>query len=323
MTRLAPTRKIAALLAIGVLTVSTAACGSSDTPAPTASGQRDAVKAGVIAIVDVAPIYLGKQQGFFSKRNIDLTLETAQGGSAIVPAVVAGQYQFGFSNVVSLMLAQSRKVPIKVVANGVNSTGSPQADFGGLVVKNPAITSAKQLEGKKVATNALKNIVDTSVKDIVKKAGGDPSKVSFAELAFPDMAGQLDAGNVDAIFVVEPFLSAAKAKGWKVIGTYADVDPNLCVALYFTSTQLLTTNPDLVKRFTDAMQESLAYADSHPDDVRAVLGSYTQITEEVRKALTLPKWPAAINSDAVAKLGDLSVTYGLLTAKPDLGALLP
>jgi len=310
---------IAALL---LASLSLTACGE-DEPSTTQPGKNDQVKAGVIAIVDVAPIYLGKQQGFFTKHKIDLTLETAQGGSAIVPNVVSGQWQFGFSNVVSLLLAQSRNVPIKVVANGNNATGDPKADFGGVVVKDPAITSAKQLEGKKVATNALKNIVDTTVKELVKKDGGDPAKVNFVELAFPDMGAQLEAGNVDAIFVVEPFLSAAKAKGWKVIGSYADVDPNLCVALYFTSKELIGKNPDLVKRFTAAMNESLAYADSHPDEVRAVLGTYTQITEAVRKGLTLPKWPSAINRDAITKLADLSVTYGLLPSKPDVGALLP
>ena len=318
------TRRFAALLLAAALAAATTACGGSSTPPSSPpSGQPDKVNVGVIAIVDVAPIYLGKQQGFFSKRSIDLNLQTAQGGAAIVPAVVSGQYQFGFSNVVSLLLAQSRQLPIRVVSNGNNSTGVPTADFGGIVVKDPSITSPKGLEGKKVATNTLKNIVDTSVKEVVKKDGGDPNKVSFVELPFPDMAAAMDAGRVDAIFVVEPFLAAAKAKGWKQIASYADVDPNLCVALYFTSVQLATSNPDLVKRFTDAMKESLAYADTHPDEVRAVLGTYTQISEEVRKNLTLPKWPAEINRDAVARLGDLAVEYGLMTAKPDLGTLLP
>jgi NitT/TauT family transport system substrate-binding protein len=316
------TRHRIALLLATVLVASTAACGGSSPTTPPA-GQPDTVKAGVIAIVDVAPIYLGKQKGFFSARDIDLTLETAQGGAAIVPAVVANQYQFGFSNVISLLVAQSRQVPVKVVSNGNNSTGVPGADFGGVVVKDPAITSAKGLEGKRVATNTLKNIVDTSVKEIVRKDGGDPTKVSFVELAFPDMAAALDAGRVDAIFVVEPFFSAAKAKGWKVIGSYADVDPNLCVALYFTSTQLAASNPDLVRRFTEAMKESLAYADSHGDEVRQVLSTYTQISEDVRKNLTLPKWNAEINRDAVTKLGDLAVADGLMTGKPDLTALLP
>jgi NitT/TauT family transport system substrate-binding protein len=316
-------RFAASISAVLLASLSLTACGDDEPATAPPPGQNDQVKAGVIAIVDVAPIYLGKQQGIFAKHQIDLTLETAQGGSAIVPNVVSGQWQFGFSNVVSLLLAQSRNVPIKVVANGNNATGDPKKDFGGIVVKDPAITSPKMLEGKKVATNALKNIVDTTVKELVKKDGGDPAKVNFVELAFPDMAAQLDAGNVDAIFVVEPFLTSALAKGWKVIGTYADVDPNLCVALYFTSKELIGKNPDLVKRFTDAMTESLAYADSHPDEVRAVLGTYTQITEQVRKDLTLPKFPSAINKDAVNKLADLSFTYGLLPSKPTVDDLLP
>ena len=204
-----------------------------------------------------------------------------------------------------------------------NSTGDPAKDFGGIVVKDTSITSAKQLEGKKVATNTLKNIVDTSVKEIVRKDGGDPSGITFVELPFPDMAPALEANNVDAIFVVEPFTSAALAKDWKVIGTYADVDPNLCVALYFTSTQLAQTNPDLVARFTEAMKESLAYADANPDEVRTVLGSYTQITEEVRTNLILPKWKPDIDEAAVAKLGALAVSDGLMPAEPNLDTLLP
>jgi NitT/TauT family transport system substrate-binding protein len=317
------TRRITALLLAGALVVTSAACSTSNETTPTKPGEPDKVTAGVIAIVDVAPIYLGKQQGIFTKHNIDLKLETAQGGAVIIPIVIARGYDFGFSNVVSLLSAQTRSLPIKVVSNGNNSTGDKAKDFGGLIVKDPAITSPKLLEGKKIATNTLNNIVDTTTKEIVKKDGGDPSKLSFVELAFPDMAAALDAGRVDAMFVVEPFLSAALAKGWKQIGAYADVDPKLCVALYFTSQALAVSNPDLVKRFADAMKESLAYADSHPDEVRAVLGTYTQITEDVRKSLILPKWPTDIDQASIAKLGDLSQQYGVLTAKPDLAKLLP
>jgi NitT/TauT family transport system substrate-binding protein len=318
------TRKFTALLVAGVLVAATAACSRTDNAGPsTPAAGPDNVSAGVIAIVDVAPIYLGKEKGFFSNRNINLTLTTAQGGAVIIPQVIARQFDFGFSNVVSLLLAQSRQLPVKVVSNGNNSTGSTTNDFGGLFVKDPAIAGAKDLEGKKVATNTLNNIVDTTTKEIVRKAGGDPSKVSFVELAFPDMAAALDTGKVDAIFVVEPFLAAAKAKGWKQIGTYADVDPKLCVALYFTSLALATSHPDLVQRFGEAMKESLAYADAHPDEVRAVLSTYTQITADAAKGLTLPKWPAEIDTASITKLGDLSIQYGLMTTKPDLTKLLP
>jgi NitT/TauT family transport system substrate-binding protein len=316
-------RTLVALLTAATL-LGVAACNSNESGGGTPSGP-DKVNVGVIPILDVAPIYLGKQQGFFSKRNIDLNLQLAQGGAAIVPAVVSGQYQFGFSNVVSLLLAQKNGLPIKVVSNGVNSTGVDGKDFGGVVVNQDSpIQSAKDLVGKTVAANTLKNIVDTTVRESVRQDNADPAGVKFVEMPFPDMPAALKGNKVDAIFVVEPFLSAAKAQGGRVVASsYVDAAKDLTVALYFTSTDTASKNPDLVNRFKEAMAESLAYADGHPDEVRAVLSTYTQIKADQAKALTLPKWPAEINKASVEALGALAVKDGLLTAPPDLNALLP
>lgn len=314
--------RLIALLAVTVLTATTAACGSDDSPDGGSSGSGpDKVKVGVIPIVDVSPIYLGKAKGFFTKQNIDLSLEQAQGGAAIVPAVVSGQYQFGFSNVVSLMLGQSKNVPIKAVANGNNATADAAKDFSGLLVKDPAITRPKDLEGKTVASNTLKNIVDTSVKDLVRKDGGDPSKVKFVEIAFPDMAAALDANRVQAIFVVEPFLTSAKAKGWKQIGSFAAVSPSMQISAYFTSQQLLGEKPDLVKRFTAAMKESLTYADAHPDEVRQVVTTYTTIKAEAAAAMTLPKFAADMDKASLDTMSNLLVQEGLLAAPADTAKL--
>ena len=303
------------------------ACGGSDDDAatPSAPGQPDKVNVGVIAIVDVAPIYLGKEKGFFSNRDIDLTLTTAQGGAAIVPAVLSGQYQFGFSNTISLLLGKSQNAPLKVVSNGNNSTGVEDEDFAGLFVKaDSPIRSPKDLVGKTVAANTLKNIVETSVKSSVKKDGGDAAGVKFLELPFPEQVPALQAGRVDAIFVVEPFQQAAVAAGArKIASSYVDAAPDLTVAMYFTSQQLISTNQDLVTRFTEAMKESLAYADGHPEEVRDVLGTYTKIAPEVREALILPKWPPDVNRASVEALADLAVADGLMAQKPDIAALLP
>jgi NitT/TauT family transport system substrate-binding protein len=320
-------RRSPLVVVLAAVSLALAACGggSDDDAALDTGGQPDKVNAGVIAIVDVAPIYLGKQKGFFSNRNIDLTLTTAQGGAAILPAVLSGQYQFGFSNTISLLLAKSQNAPVKVVSNGNNSTGVDGEDFAGLFVKaDSPVQSPKDLAGKTVAANTLKNIVETSVRASVRKDGGDAAAVKFTELPFPEQVAALQAGRVDAIFVVEPFQQTAiAAKARKIASSYVDAAPNLTVAMYFTSQQLIDSNADLVTRFTEAMKESLAYADAHPEEVRDVLGTYTQIPPEVRDALVLPKWPADVNRQSVEALADLAVTDGLLTQKPDIAALLP
>ena len=62
------------------------------------------------------------------------------------------------------------------------------------------------------------------------------------------------------------------------------------MATYFTSKQYAEENPDVVKRFVTAMQQSLDYAQSNPDAVREILAEYTQIPPEAAANIKLPQW---------------------------------
>jgi len=316
-------------LAIAVVTVAAAAgCGSSSSAAggsPSSGGSKTTqVKVGVIPIVDVAPLYLGQKKGFFSSRGIDLRMETAQGGAAIIPGVLSGQFTFGFSNVTSLMIAQTKGVPIKSVVNGDATTGDTQADVTGVAVKkSSAIKSAKDLGGKTVAVNTLQNIGDTTVREAVREDGGDPSKIKFVEMPFDQMPAALTSGQVDAAWMAEPALTIAKGQGARLVASpFAETDPKLTVATYFTSTKLLKENPGLVKKFTDAMTESLTYATEHPDEARQILTTYTKLSGAVLKNLTLPAWPTQVNMASLEKLASLGEADGIFAGKkPDLGAM--
>src|ERR671915_426658 len=156
-------RPLVSLVAAALLLVA-AGCGTSDDEPPAAAGGTTQVKVGVIPILDVAPIYLGKEKGFFSNRGIELTMETAQGGAAIVPGVVSGEFQFGFSNVTSLLVAAAEGLPLKGVANGAASTGDPETDYGAvLAMPDSGIEDAADLAGKRVAVNTLNNIGTTTI----------------------------------------------------------------------------------------------------------------------------------------------------------------
>ncbi|MGW1781156.1 ABC transporter substrate-binding protein [Streptomyces sp. NPDC002143] len=322
-------RRLLAGLATGTILLATAACGSSDdsgtSTGSSSSGGTTTVKLGLIPIVDVAPVYLGVKQGFYEKHGLKLSITTAQGGAAIVPGVVSGQFQFGFSNLTSLMVAQSNSVPVQAVSNGIASTGVQGKDFGAITVKKDSpIKSAKDLEGKKVAINTLKNINETAVRESVRKAGGDPDKVDFVELAFDQMAAALDSGQIDAAMVVEPALATVKSQGGvEIASPLVDVAPNLTVAMYFTSTQYAQQNPEVVKKFQEATAESLAYADSHPDEVRQIVTTYTKIPAAVLAQVTLPKWPAEANRSSIEALEKLGEQDKLFKTTPDLDKLLP
>jgi len=321
-------RRLIAGLTAGTFLLAGTACGSSDggsSDAGASSGGTTTVKLGLIPIVDVAPIYLGQKKGFYSKHGLKLSLSIAQGGAAIVPGVASGQFQFGFSNVTSLLVAQSTGVPVKAVANGIASTGVQGKDFSALMVKKDSpIKSPKELEGKKVAINTLKNINETAVRESVRKAGGDPDKVNFVELAFDQMPAALDSGQIDAASVVEPAQATVKSQGGVVIATpIVDVAKDTTVALYFTSAQYQQQNPEVVKKFQEATAESLAYAQAHPDEAREIITTYTKIPASVLAQVTLPKWPAEPNKASIEALAKLGEEDGLFKKTPDVNALMP
>jgi NitT/TauT family transport system substrate-binding protein len=315
---------VGALAVAVTVTALLAGCGGTSSGSAAGSGPT-AVTVGVIPIVDVAPIYLGIKQGFFKTQGLDLKLQTAQGGAAIIPGIVSGQYQFGFSNTTSLLLAASKGLPLKVVSAGVASTGKQGADFGAVVVKQGSpIRTAADLAGKRVAVNTLQNINTTTVNKAVRDAGADPSGITYTELAFPDIVPAIAKGDVDAGQVVEPFLTIAKQQGMREVSSnYAVTDPDLMVGLYFTSQSYAQKNAGTVQKFSTAMKQSLAYADGHPDDARAILSTYTKLDPGVQKAVTLPRWPDDVATSSITVLAGLAVQDKLITQSPDLSTLLP
>jgi NitT/TauT family transport system substrate-binding protein len=320
-----PRRRRAAALAAAGLLLALAGCGGSDDDGGTAQGGPDQVTIGLIPIVDVAPIYLGIEQGFFEDRDIELTVELAQGGAAIVPAVMSDQYQFGFSNVVSMMVARSEGLPVRLVGPGVRSTSEQGADFNGVAVPGDSpIRTAADLEGKTVGVNTLNNICGVSINESVRKAGGDPSRLTYVELPPPDMPAALDAGQIDATCMSEPFLSGYLAAGGRTVASnYADVAPDADIAVYFTSEKLLQSDPDLVARFTEALAESEAYAQEHPEETRATATTYTSLTAEQVAGVTLPRFPTELNRDSLERIAELADGDGLLREPVDLDELLP
>lgn len=300
------------------------ACGGGD-DASGEEGGPTKITVGAIPIVDTAPIWLGKEKGFFEDEGIDLEIEVTSGGAAAVPGVVSGEFELAFGNIVSVMVARDQGLPLKFVANGVSTTGEAGKDFSAVVVKDDSpIKTPADLVGKRIGVNNLKNIGDTTIRHVVEGDGGDQSDLDFVEVPFPDAPAALDQGQVDAAWILEPFLSQAVADGGRVISwNYVEMDQNLDIAGYFTSEEYIAENPEVVEGFAAAMNKSLEYAQEHPDEVRDIVGTYTEIDEKTRQQMTLPVFRAEFSREAAENLGRAAVEYGTLKSEPDLDAMLP
>jgi NitT/TauT family transport system substrate-binding protein len=319
-------RPAAALIAAILLTlaVGLAACGSDDDGGGGGGSGPQTVKVGVIPIADVAPLYLGRKKGFFDEEQLTIEPQLAEGGAAITPAVVSGEYQFGFSNTVSMLIAASRNVPVQIISQGVLGGKNESEAWADLLVsKDGPVKEPKDLEGKTIAVNTLNNICEVTIKASLEKEGVDVSKLEFTEVPFPEMNAALDADRVDGACVVEPFVSQGKAGDARGIDPfYVNTAPDLTVATYFTSRQYVEQNAEVVDRFVRAMNKSLDYAQAHPDEARDVLLEYTEIPPEAAKQIKLPQWRSELTTPTIEQLADLSVKYGLIEEKPDLNELI-
>jgi NitT/TauT family transport system substrate-binding protein len=313
----------AAALALAV-TLAIAACGGSDEQESGGAGtaeesQPTTLKVGVLPIGDLAPLYLGMDQGFFEEENLTIEPAVAEGGAAVVPAVMSGDNQIGFSNVVSLMIARSQNLPIKPIAPGVAAAATEEEAWDALLSPPGGVTDLTQLAGKKVSVNTLKNLPEVAVRNSLEKAGVDSTKVEFVEIPFPDVAAALESKRVDAAFAVEPFVGSAMAAGsQKLAEPFEEIAPNLTIAEYFTTEQYAQENADVVEGFTRAMTKSLEFAAQNPDEVRRIITTYTRTPPEAAQNMALPAWTTEVDAAGMATLVELSKKYGVLTEDVDV-----
>jgi len=321
-----------AIALVGAFALLAAACGGDDDDGgdeasqttDTSSQEMTSIKVGVVPVVDVAPLYLGIDKGFFEDEGLEVEPVIAQGGAAIIPAVMAGDQELGFSNVVSLMLAQTQDLPVKIISQGIQATDDPENDTAAIAVKGDSdIQEPADLEGKTIAINTLNNISQLTVTAALDSEGVDTSTLHFVEVPLPDMVGQLEAGQIDAAGLVEPFVTTGKNAGQRmIIYDRVATEPEMTVATYFTSDSYLQDNPDVVEAFVRAMNKSLEYATENPDEARQAIANYTQIPPDVLADVVLPLWQTDLNVDSIENTAQLMVDQGIAESEPDVDALI-
>jgi NitT/TauT family transport system substrate-binding protein len=185
------------------------------------------------------------------------------------------------------------------------------------------IQAPADLEGKTIAINTLNNISQLTVTAALDSEGVDTSTINFVEVPLPDMVGQLEAGQIDAAGLVEPFVTTGRNAGQRMlIHDRVATEPEMTIATYFTSTSYLEENPDIVEAFVRAMNRSLEYATENPDEARQAIADYTEIPPDVLAEVVLPLWQTDLNQASIENTAQLMVDQGSAESEPDVDGLI-
>jgi NitT/TauT family transport system substrate-binding protein len=310
-------KRVGTVAALATVTALVAAGCASSTPEANVSDAEELtemtpITVAALPIAPTAALLLGIEEGIFEDHNLEVELSTGQGGAAILPAVAAGQVNFAIGQPLPIVLAASKGVDVKIVGNYAASFAEGD-DINGVAALDESIESPADLEGKRVAVNTVQAAGDLTIMEAIEQDGGDPTTVEFVEVPFPDMQAQLIAGQIDAAWLPEPFLSKTIGEGGHLVTyNYQDTIPGLTTLVGFTSGAYANENPAIVKAFQDALAETRAFAKDNADAARALLPEFLGMPEPAAANLTMEDFGPELNVDSIAALQELMVKFEFL-----------
>ncbi|WP_127129423.1 ABC transporter substrate-binding protein [Georgenia sp. SYP-B2076] len=314
---------------LGVLALAAAlvlgACGDGNASGEEAGGEDGEVRTvtvGMAPIATAGAIRAGMEQGFFEKHGIELKFETGTGGAALLPSVVAGHIQFATATPVSLLQARDQGLEVRAIA-GWTSALEEGSNVNVVRALDPGITTAADLQGKRVAVNTLNGMGDLTIREAVRSNGGDPDAVEFVELPFPEMQAALEQRNIDAAWVPEPFGTLLEDAGAHVVTYPSDESvPGHPSQLFFTSTELAESDPDLVEAMAAAIRESAAFANESPEAVREGAAEVVDIDPGILKRIVLEQFNPEMPLERLTALGELMYSDKMIKNPPDIEGLI-
>lgn len=301
---------------------------NSGTGSNTSSDDLTPVTVGLLQIATSSGVQIAIDEGIFEKHGLDVTVQFGQGGAALLPAVSSGSMQFAVGNPLSVLVAASQGLDMRVIAGYSTSYEDINAPLetapsSTVVAADSGITSWTDLEGKTVAVNTLNTLGALTIMKAVDDEGGDSSQVTFTEIAFPDQLAQLEQGNIDAAWVPEPFLTGALADGNNVrLGDSLRAIDGLYSMVTFTSGEYADANPDVVAAFRDAITEATALAMEDGGLFRDTIVEFTGMDAATVDAINLEYLSGSLDQSILQELVDTSLTYDFLDQAPDLDAVV-
>ena len=259
--------------------------------------------------------FYAKDMGFFAKHGLDVTVAPVGNGPAIAAAVASGAVDIGFSNALSIETAHKRGLPFVFVAPAaMYSSAAPTSVL--MVPKDSTLKTARDLNGKTIAINGLKNIAEYGPSIWIDKNGGDASTVKFIEIPPAEIPAALEGHRVDAAFVSEPQIAQAKAGSRIFAKAYDAIGDGFMIAGSFTAKSWADQHPDLLRKFQAAMHETAAWANRYPDRTAPILAKYTKLDPALVRSSVRAKFGDRLSATALQPTIDLAAHYKLLETFP-------
>ncbi|MBI2725449.1 MAG: ABC transporter substrate-binding protein [Polaromonas sp.] len=280
---------------------------------------------GYTAVTDFASVFVAAEQGYFTKRKLDVELKFIPLNSTIPAAIQSDSLQMG-GPTPSVFLQSVEGGLDHVVVAGGGITSKTITGFGLVAKAGSGIRSAQDVIGKKVGVPGLGAFLHVTFRAWLKQSGVDYKKVNFVEASFPQHGDLLRGGSIDAVVTADPFMSRIVDSGVGYVASYYStfLEAGNHTILYAAKRDWATKNAPQVRLFREAVQEAATFIGQPKNDgaVRDAIAKYTKLPPAVVAKVQISPPGPSVSEKQMSYWVGLMKDQGMLQTDPKVANLI-
>jgi NitT/TauT family transport system substrate-binding protein len=240
-------------------------------PLPAACETLTKLNLGVGVGSDFITAFVAKDEGFFEKRGLDVTVSTVVNSALMPAALVGGTVHIAILTGPNIVLANEGGLDLVGVAGIARIQAlNPRSNL----VTRPALKISKpeDLKGKKIGVPGINSSLDLVLKKWLLDRNVKLSDVTEVEAPFAQMTDMLRGGQLDGALPVEPALSRVVDSGAavKTFAVQSDVNPDFLASFWASTRDWAEKNRPTLVAYRAALADAWEFIKTHPDEVNAI-----------------------------------------------------
>jgi len=250
-----------ALLAIAVLVLLSSAGGAG-------AAQKVSIMLDWVPNTNHTGLFVAQEKGFYKEAGIEVEIMEQSQGLSMEQLVASGRVDFGISSQEWATAAMAEGIPVVSVAAVIQHNTTAYASL-----KKAGINGSRDFEGKTFASWGLP-LERAMISDVVRSAGGNPSKLKELVIGTADLLAMLGR-DVDIVWIFMGWQGIeAKLRGMELSAVMLrDVPgiPDYYTPIIITSKSYLAKQKQAGRAFIEATSRGYEYAAKNPEESAKML----------------------------------------------------
>lgn len=223
-----------------------------------------------------APLYVAIENGYFKDNGIQIDLLLTPGADKVASAVLSNDVQVGFAGPESAIYVYDGGEEDYIIT----FAGLTKRD-GQFIVSRKEINNftLNDLKGKEILAGRRGGMPVLNFQNALKNEGVDESVIDMnTSVEFASLSGSFIAGIGDFVNLFEPNATKLVSEGYGyIVGNIGAYSGEVPYTAFYARKSYLENNEEIIKNFTNAINEGLQFVSSHS-------------AEEIAKVI-LPQFP--------------------------------